>query len=132
MDIEVDLSRMIINEALDQQIIVLKERDGQRAFPMVIGVVEIFAIDRRLKGISPPRPLTHELVGNILEGLGAKIEKLVITDMINHTFFAVLHIRKSDGEAALIDCRPSDGIALSISAKTPIFVANHVFDLTSQ
>jgi bifunctional DNase/RNase len=132
MDVEVELSRIIINEASDQQIIVLKERDGQRSFPVVIGIVEIFAIDRRLKGIAPPRPMTHELIDNIFDGLDAKIEKLVINDMINHTFYAVLHLKKSDGEVVQIDCRPSDGIALSISAKAPIFVADHVFDRTSQ
>ena len=132
MDIEVELSRIIINETSDQQIIVLKEREGQRSFPVVIGIVEIFAIDRRLKGIAPPRPMTHELVDNIINGLDAKIEKLVISDMVNHTFYAVLHLRKSDGEEVQIDCRPSDGIAMAISARSPIFVANHVFDLTSQ
>ena len=132
MDVEAELSRIIINEASDQQIIVLKERDGQRKFPVVIGIVEIFAIDRRLKGITPPRPMTHELIDNILDGLDAKIEKLVINDMVNHTFYAVLHVKKSDGEIVQIDCRPSDGIALTISTKSPIFVADHVFDLTGQ
>jgi len=132
MNVEVELSRIIINETSDQQVIVLKEKGGQRAFPVVIGIVEIFAIDRRLKGIMPPRPMTHELIDNIFDGLGAEIEKLVINDMINHTFFAVLHLKKADGKVVEIDCRPSDGIALAISAKSPIFVADHIFDLTSQ
>ena len=132
MDVEVELSRIIINEASDQQIIVLKERGGERSFPVVIGIVEIFAIDRRLKGIVPPRPMTHELIDNIIDGLDAEIEKLVISDMVNHTFYAVLYLKKSDGEVVQIDCRPSDGIAMAVSAKAPIFVANHVFDLTSQ
>ena len=71
MDVEVELSRIIINEASDQQIIVLKERDGQRTLPIIIGIVEIFAIDRRLKGIKPPRPMTHDLLDSIIENLGA-------------------------------------------------------------
>jgi len=86
MDVEVELSRIIINETSDQQIIVLKERHGQRSFPVVIGIVEIFAIDRRLKGIKPPRPMTHDLLDSVIENLGAKIEKIVINDLSNHTF----------------------------------------------
>jgi hypothetical protein len=66
MDIEVELSKIIINESSDQQIIVLKERYGQRSFPIVIGIVEIFAIDRRLKGIQPPRPMTHDLLDSVI------------------------------------------------------------------
>ena len=67
MDVEVELSRIIINETSDQQIIVLKERHGERAFPIVIGIVEIFAIDRRLKGIVPPRPMTHDLLASVID-----------------------------------------------------------------
>ncbi|MHC4423388.1 MAG: bifunctional nuclease family protein, partial [Planctomycetota bacterium] len=85
METEVELSRIIINEASDQQIIVLKERNGQRSFPIVIGIVEIFAIDRRLKGIKPPRPMTHDLLDSVIENLGANIEKIVINDLRNHT-----------------------------------------------
>jgi len=80
METEVELSRIIINETSDQQIIVLKERNGQRSFPIVIGIVEIFAIDRRLKGIKPPRPMTHDLLGSVIENLGANIEKIVINE----------------------------------------------------
>ena len=81
MDVEVELSRIIINETSDQQIIVLKERHGTRGFPIVIGIVEIFAIDRRLKGIKPPRPMTHDLLASVIEHLGAKIERIVIDDL---------------------------------------------------
>ncbi len=69
MDVEVELSRIIINETSDQQVIILKERGGQRSFPIVIGIVEIFAIDRRLKGIKPPRPMTHDLLDSVIENL---------------------------------------------------------------
>ena len=72
MEVEVELSRIIINETSDQQIIVLKERHGTRGFPIVIGIVEIFAIDRRLKGIKPPRPMTHDLLASVIESLGAR------------------------------------------------------------
>jgi len=131
MDVEVELSRVIINEASDQQIIVLKERYGQRSFPIVIGIVEIFAIDRRLKGIKPPRPMTHDLLGDVIENLGAKIEKVVINDLRNHTFYAKIMLNL-DGRSVEVDSRPSDAIALGIASNVPIYVAEHVFEKTSQ
>ena len=131
MDIEVELSRILINEASDQQIIMLKEREGSRSFPIVIGIVEIFAIDRRLKGIEPPRPMTHDFLANVIDALGAKIEKIVIDDLRNHTFYAKIHISIS-GQSIEIDSRPSDAIALGVASNTPIFVAEHVFDKASQ
>ncbi len=131
METEAELSRIIINETSDQQIIVLKERNGQRSFPIVIGIVEIFAIDRRLKGIKPPRPMTHDLLDSIIENLGAKIEKIVINDLRNHTFYAKIHL-SLNGRTVEVDSRPSDAIALGAASNAPIYVAEHVFEKTSQ
>jgi hypothetical protein len=127
MDIEVELSKIIINEASDQQVIVLKERYGQRSFPIVIGIVEIFAIDRRLKGITPPRPMTHDLIESIISGLGARIERIVVNDLRNHTFYAKIVLNLND-KTVEVDSRPSDAIALGAATSAPIFVAEHVFD----
>jgi len=131
MDVEVELSRIIINETSDQQIIVLKECHGERSFPIVIGVVEIFAIDRRLKGIKPPRPMTHDLLDSVIKKLGAEIEKIVINDLKHHTFFARITLNM-DGRNVDIDSRPSDAIALGVASGTPIYVAEHVLDQTAQ
>ena len=131
METEAELSRIIINETSDQQIIVLKERRGQRSFPIVIGIVEIFAIDRRLKGIKPPRPMTHDLLDSVIENLGAKIEKIVINDLRNHTFYAKIHL-SLNGRTVEVDSRPSDAIALGAASNAPIYVAEHVFEKTSQ
>ena len=131
MEIEAELSRIIINETSDQQIIVLKERKGKRSFPIVIGIVEVFAIDRRLKGIKPPRPMTHDLLDNIIKGLGAKIEKIVITDLKSHTFYAKITLSVKDKKIE-IDSRPSDAIALGVVSSAPIFVDDQVFDKASQ
>ena len=131
MDVEVELSWIIINETSDQQIIVLKERHGERAFPIVIGIVEIFAIDRRLKGIRPPRPMTHDLLASVIKNLGASIDRIVIDDLKNHTFFAKIHL-SVNGRTVKVDARPSDAIALCAATDAPIFVADHVFDKTSQ
>ncbi len=130
MDVEVELSRIIINETSDQQVIILKERGGQRSFPIVIGIVEIFAIDRRLKGIKPPRPMTHDLLDSVIENLGVRIEKIVINDLRNHTFYAKIYII-SNGRSVKIDSRPSDAIALGVASNTPIYVADHVFEKAS-
>ena len=131
MDVEVELSRIIINETSDQQVIVLKERNGKRSFPIVIGIVEIFAIDRRLKGIKPPRPMTHDLLDSIIENLGAKIEKIIINDLRNHTFYAKIHLT-SNGRSVKVDSRPSDAIALGVVSNAPIYVADDIFEKTSQ
>ena len=131
MDIEAELSRVIINEASEQQIIVLKERHGKRNFPIVIGIAEVFAIDRRLKGIKAPRPMTHDLLDDVIRNLGASIEKIVITDLKDHTFFAKLYISMK-GEVIETDCRPSDAIALGLASQVPIFVADHVFENACQ
>jgi hypothetical protein len=131
MEIQVELSRIIINEATDQQVIYLKEKDGERSFPIVIGIVEIFAIDRRLKGIKPPRPMTHDLLDEVLNSLDAKIEKVVINDLKHHTFYAKIYLR-SNGELLEIDSRPSDALALCVATDAPVFVADHVFDLAIQ
>ncbi|HCO93316.1 MAG TPA: hypothetical protein DIU00_05095 [Phycisphaerales bacterium] len=131
MEMEAELSRIIINEMSDQQVIVLKERNGDRSFPIVIGIVEIFAIDRRLKGIKPARPMTHDLLANVIENLGARIEKIVISDLRHHVFYATLHL-SLNGRKIEIDSRPSDAIALGAALEAPIYVADHVFEQASQ
>lgn len=131
METRVELSRIMINEASDQQIIVLKEVGGERSFPIVIGIVEIFAIDRRLKGIKPPRPMTHDLLDAVIKRLGAKVEKIVINDLRQHTFFAKITL-SADGKKFDIDSRPSDAIALGVVCQTPIFVEDNIFDKACQ
>jgi len=131
METEAELSRIIINEMSDQQVIVLKERYGHRSFPIVIGIVEIFAIDRRLKGIKPARPMTHELLADVIQNLGARVEKIVINDLRSHVFFANIHLNLN-GRTIQIDSRPSDAIALGTAVNAPIFVAEHVFDMTEE
>jgi bifunctional DNase/RNase len=131
MEIEAELSRTIINEMSDQQVIVLKERYGHRSFPIVIGIVEIFAIDRRLKGIKPARPMTHELLVDVIDNLGARVEKIVINDLRSHVFFAKIHLNLN-GRTIQIDSRPSDAVALGTAVNAPIFVAEHVFEMTEE
>lgn len=131
MEVPVELAQIIINEEADQQVIVLRELDGQqRGFPIVIGMPEILAIDRRLKGIELPRPMTHDLLEQIIRQMDASVEKVVISDLRNHTFFATIHIRQN-GNIIEIDCRPSDAIALLAGLNIPLLVEDHVFDQLS-
>lgn len=130
MDVPVELSRIIINESSEQQLIVLKERDGERQVPIVIGIVEIFAIDRRLKGIRAPRPMTHDLVGDMIEQLGGTIEKIVVDDLKDHTFFAKIHVRLGN-KVFTVDSRPSDAIAIGVGIQADFFVAERVLDAVS-
>lgn len=126
MEIPVELTRIIINEMIDQQVIVLKERGGDRAFPIVIGMNEILALDRRLKNIELPRPMTHDLLENVINEMGGSVEKVVVTDLKDHTFYALLHI-EVDGDVIQVDTRPSDAIALCAGVGAPIFVHERVF-----
>ena len=107
------------------------ERDGERALPIVIGLTEAFAIDRRVKGVQPQRPLTHDLLGNVMEALGGELEKIVINDLQEHTFYAKLVIRK-EGELIEVDSRPSDAIALGVAGEVPIYVEDHVLREAAQ
>jgi bifunctional DNase/RNase len=131
MPVQMELHKIIISEMQDQQIIVLKEVDGERNFPIVIGSNEAYAIDRRLKGITAPRPQTHDLLASIIENMGGEIDRIEINDLQAHTFFAKIHIRQ-DGRMVEIDSRPSDAIALGIATVVPIYVAEHVLEEVSR
>ena len=127
MSVQMELNKIIISEMQESQIIVLKEVDGERKFPIVIGSSEAMAIDRRLKGIPTPRPMTHDLLASVIEHLGGSIERIEINNLQEHTFFAKIHIRRN-GNAVEIDSRPSDAIALGIATSVPIFVSEHVLE----
>ena len=130
MSVQMELHKIIISEMQDSQIIVLKEVDGERNFPIVIGSHEALAIDRRLKGVPTIRPMTYELLASVIEGMGGKVEKIEINDLTDGTFYALIHIRR-DGQVLQIDSRPSDAIALGIATMVPIYVAEKVLDLVA-
>ncbi|MGB9625568.1 MAG: bifunctional nuclease family protein [Phycisphaerae bacterium] len=125
MDVRMELSRIIISETSDQQIIVLREKGGARQFPIVIGIHEALAIDRRVKGFATARPLTHELLASVIQAMHGELEKIVIHDLRDHTFYAKLVIRQN-GALLEVDSRPSDAIALGVASDTPIYVSEHV------
>lgn len=120
-----ELKRIIISEVVDQQTIWLKEVEGDRIFPIVIGIFEATSIDRRVKGLPSPRPLTHDLVTSVIENLGGELQDIFISELRDHTYFAKLRVRQN-GELIEIDSRPSDAIALAVTAKVPVYVAEDV------
>jgi bifunctional DNase/RNase len=127
MEIRCELIRIMITETGDHQVIVLKEAGGERTFPIVIGFFEAAAIDRRIKGHVMPRPMTHDLLGSVIEAMGGRLAKVVVTDLKDHTFYASLVIDRK-GEEVLVDARPSDAIALAVAGSTPIYVEDHVLN----
>jgi len=127
MSVQMELHKIIISEMQPEQIIMLKEVDGERKFPIVIGNPEAYAIDRRLKGIVSQRPMTHDLLANVIEQLGGTLDRIEINNLQDHTFFARIHIRRN-GELVKIDSRPSDAIALGVATMVPIYVSEHVLD----
>lgn len=129
MSVQMQLARIIISEISDNQVIYLQEIDGDREFPILIGIFEATSIDRRVKDdYAPPRPLTHDLIVSVADQLGAKLESIVISELREHTYFAKLLLRKDDGETIEIDARPSDAIAVAVSVEPhiPIFVSEEV------
>ncbi|MBU0638831.1 MAG: bifunctional nuclease family protein [Planctomycetes bacterium] len=125
MEIRMDLAQIVISETHDSQVIVLRERNGTRTLPIVIGLTEALAIDRRVKGVQLQRPMTHDLLANVIDGLSAELEKIVVNDLKDSTFYAKLVIRQQ-GELLEVDSRPSDAIALGVASEVPIYVEDHV------
>ena len=125
MPIQMELRRIIISEVDEHQVIVLREVDGERSFPIVIGLFEATSIDRRVRGLIAPRPLTHDLIAGVVEQMGGEVQDIVISDLKEHTYFAKLRIRH-EGELVEVDCRPSDAIAVAVTAKVPIYVNEEV------
>ena len=124
--IDVALTRIVIRDRDEKQYIVLAEVGGTRAFPIVIGNSEAGEIQRVVHGEQPERPLTHQLAFEVIRALGGRIEGVDIIDLKHNTFYAQIHVVNGAGEAAVIDARPSDAIALALRAKCPIRVTEDV------
>lgn len=138
MPVRMELSRILIRELNDMQIIELREvpeldaatptSSDIRSFPIVIGLPEAQAIERRLKGVTIKRPQTHDLLASVISSMGGDLRSITITDLTDHTFIATLDIKTSGGEMLHVDSRPSDAIALGVAEGVPIFVAEHVLE----
>lgn len=126
--IQMEVSKIRIDERRGEQVVVLKERGGNRLLPIIIGISEVSAIKMRISGIQPPRPLTHDLLQDTIAQLGATLTKIVITKLEFNTFYAKLVLASKDGSTSEVDARPSDSIAVALRADAPIFVAEEVLN----
>lgn len=126
-ELRVEIKGLMLDPSSNVPIVILRDVQSHLFLPIWIGVFEANAIALRIEGVEPPRPMTHDLLRSVLEGLGGQVEKIVISDLKESTFFAVIHVRQN-GSVVPIDARPSDAIALALRTDSPIFVLRSVLD----
>src|SRR3954462_7819338 len=114
-------------QVVDRCIVVVEEAGGPGLVPIWIGIFEGGAIAAELTGQEPPRPMTHDLMTNIFKASHINMEKVVITDLRDNTYFAEIHIKANGGTIQVIDARPSDALALAVRTRCPMFVSENVF-----
>ncbi|MGD0521376.1 MAG: bifunctional nuclease family protein [Terracidiphilus sp.] len=125
MDIEVRIRGLMMDPATNMPIVVLKDVASETVMPIWVGIFEANAIAIEIEKLAAPRPMTHDLTRNLIQYLNAQLERVVITELKDDTFFAVLWLRQGD-EPITIDARPSDAVALALRADCPIFVSEQV------
>jgi len=125
MEIEMKIKGLVVDPISKMPIVVLEDLNNEKILPIWIGVFEANAIALKIENISTPRPMTHDLVKNFLEKLNISVEKVVVNDVRDNTFYAMIHCRYKD-QSITIDSRPSDAIALSLRVDAPIFVEDEV------
>ena len=124
--VQMEVSKIRIDERRGEQVIVLKERGGNRFLPIIIGISEVTAIKMKISGIQPPRPLTHDLLKNTIAQLGATLQRVIVTKLEFNTFYAKHILQTKEGAQEEVDARPSDSIALAVRLKAPIYVSEEV------
>ncbi|MGA9998437.1 MAG: bifunctional nuclease family protein [Pyrinomonadaceae bacterium] len=122
MEIEVKIRALMMDPNSGTPIIILKDVDSETMLPIWVGAYEANAIALEIEKIAPPRPMTHDLLRNLIVEMGAQVERVVVTELRDNTFFAVIEMRAGDGTPLMLDSRPSDAIALALRADCPIFV----------
>ena len=127
MQIEMTIKGLMIDPITNMPIIILRDKDGQRVLPIWVGVFEANAIALQIENVATPRPMTHDLLRNVIQDLQGRIVKIVVSDLKENTFFALIYLQRN-GEHIVVDARPSDAIALALRARVPIFVEDTVID----
>jgi uncharacterized protein len=125
MQIEMTIKGLMVDPITNMPIIILRDKEGQRVLPIWVGVFEANAIALQIENVTTPRPMTHDLLKNVIQDLKARIQKIVVSDLKENTFYALIYL-DTDGETVAIDARPSDAIALALRAHAPIFVEDAV------
>ena len=125
MQIEMSIKGLMVDPITNTPIVLLQDGEGGRVLPIWVGIFEANAIALQIENISPPRPMTHDLLRNVLEHLSAELTRVVVNDLKDNTFYAQLHLLV-DGAPVVIDARPSDAIALALRTRAPIFAEDDV------
>ena len=127
MQIEMTIKGLMVDPINNTPIIVLRDKEEQKVLPIWVGMLEANAIALQIENISTPRPMTHDLLCNVIRDLKASVQKVVVCDLQENTFFAVIYL-SLNGDTLAIDARPSDAIALALRSRAPIFVEDTVID----
>jgi bifunctional DNase/RNase len=130
MTVEMKVKGLMWDPVSRMPIVILRTQEGESLLPIFVGLFEANAIAQQLDGSLSPRPMTHDLLGNLIDALHAKVDRVVITDLRDNTFFAIIHLDRN-GEKLAIDARPSDAMALALRVKVPIFVEDTVLARSS-
>ena len=127
MQIEMTIKGLMVDPITNTPIVILRDKDGQKVLPIWVGVFEANAIALQIENIQTPRPMTHDLLRNVIQDLNASVQKIVVSDLQDNTFYALIYVSVG-GETHAIDARPSDAIALALRTRAPIFVEETVID----
>ena len=127
MLIEMTIKGLMVDPITNMPIVILKDKDGDRVLPIWVGIFEANAIALQIENIATPRPMTHDLLRNVIADLDGRVDRVVISDLKENTFYAIVHLTVR-GERVAIDARPSDAIALALRAHSPILVEESVID----
>jgi uncharacterized protein len=125
VEIKMDIKGLMVDPITNMPIIVLREVQGQRVLPIWVGVFEANAIALQIENVQTPRPMTHDLLKSVIDHLDGHLERIVVCELKENTFYATLHVLSPKGQL-LVDSRPSDAIALALRTKAPIFVEEAV------
>lgn len=123
--VEMTVSELVVDTQSNTPVVVLKEKSGNRILPIWIGIMEATAIAMELEQVRFPRPMTHDLMKNLLDHLNVTVARVEVCDLRDNTYYALIHLRTGERESA-VDARPSDAIALALRTKSPIYVADKV------
>jgi bifunctional DNase/RNase len=127
MQIEMSIKGLMVDPITNMPIVILRDKDGQKVLPIWVGIFEANAIALQIENIATPRPMTHDLLRNVIQDLKASVQKVVVCDLQENTFYALIYL-SLNGDTLAIDARPSDAIALALRTRAPIFVEDAVID----
>ena len=127
MQIEMTIKGLMVDPLTNTPIVILRDKEGERVLPIWVGIFEANAIAQQIENVAPPRPMTHDLLRNVIHDLKASVEKIVVSDLQENTFYALIYLDVR-GETVAIDARPSDAIALALRTRAPIFVEDSVIE----